>query len=461
MAETLPNSSHRKDLITYSLKPSSRRQKNRRSSLLETIWHVNDTPQGESSAQLNQDEIPDHRIVTDPRLIAILDAEYEKQRAKDANEDHGSFESDDGEDESSRPQTKIDRWGMVQEHSAEQNEAERTERAKKSEKDKSRELKWIKMLRSIQEINGGQGQQTLDEKVKAWIAFEKKNREKIKSRIRKGVPDSVRMHYWPLFTGALEAQAKHPNKYSTYQKQLSGGVPTEVEKQIKKDLRRTFPDHVMFKINKGDKAFSGANNGTEDEKQFTSGQRSLYNLLAAVALDHPDLGYTQGMNMLASTFLMYMGEEDSFWMMHSVLNEAKFWSFKELYMTDFPLLSKFFYCHDKLLKKVAPKVSEKLVSLGVLTNMYAWQWFMTGFIDFPRGFVTRIWDIFFYEGVKIYIRVSVGLVLLKEKQILEFPEEEGIAVVSVLKDTSSFGDIDDAMEKCLKVNVSTKQVETW
>ena len=57
--------------------------------------------------------------------------------------------------------------------------------------------------------------------MKAWIAFEKKNREKIKSRIRKGVPDSVRMHYWPLFTGALEAQAKHPNKYSTYQKQLS------------------------------------------------------------------------------------------------------------------------------------------------------------------------------------------------------------------------------------------------
>ena len=109
---------------------------------------------------------------------------------------------------------------------------------------------------------------------------------------------------------------------------MQGGVPTEVEKQIKKDLRRTFPDHVMFKINKGDKAFSGANNGTEDEKQFTSGQRSLYNLLAAVALDHPDLGYTQGMNMLASTFLMYMGEEDSFWMMHSVLNEAKFWSFK-------------------------------------------------------------------------------------------------------------------------------------
>lgn len=51
----------------------------------------------------------------------------------------------------------------------------------------------------------------------------------------------------------------------------------------------------------------------------------LLNILNALAQKKEDTGYIQGMNFLAGTILINLQrEEETFWMMMSILNEYKF-----------------------------------------------------------------------------------------------------------------------------------------
>ena len=65
-----------------------------------------------------------------------------------------------------------------------------------------------------------------------------------------------------------------------------------------------------------------------------------------------------------------------------------------------------------LLKKVAPGLHKHLKKQGIEPILFMTEWFLCLFTrTLPWPCVMRIWDMFFFEGVKILFRV--GLVLLK------------------------------------------------
>lgn len=81
-----------------------------------------------------------------------------------------------------------------------------------------------------------------------WDTWMLKRPGKIKSRCRKGIPDSLRGRIWARLTGADELMAANPGLFAKL-------AATEVAPDdpavpflevIDKDLHRTFPDHVMF-----------------------------------------------------------------------------------------------------------------------------------------------------------------------------------------------------------------------
>ena len=74
-------------------------------------------------------------------------------------------------------------------------------------------------------------------------------------------------------------------------------------RQIEKDLLRTLPGHVCF-----------------NSKQATGVPR-LRRILRGLAWLYPDIGYCQGMGMIAATFLLIMEEEDAFWMMVAIIED--------------------------------------------------------------------------------------------------------------------------------------------
>lgn len=76
------------------------------------------------------------------------------------------------------------------------------------------------------------------------------------------------------------------------------------ELDIIRDISRTFPSHVFF------------------QKRHGPGQRSLYNVLKAYSVYDRDVGYVQGMGFVAGLLLLYMSEEDAFWLLVALLKGA-------------------------------------------------------------------------------------------------------------------------------------------
>jgi TBC1 domain family member 10 len=105
------------------------------------------------------------------------------------------------------------------------------------------------------------------------------------------------------------------------------------ELEIIRDISRTFPSHIFF------------------QQRHGPGQRSLYNILKAYSVYDRDVGYVQvcfefgdlffqierslwnnillftqfilqGMGFLAGLLLLYMSEEDAFWLLVALLKGA-------------------------------------------------------------------------------------------------------------------------------------------
>lgn len=130
--------------------------------------------------------------------------------------------------------------------------------------------------------------------VKAWRAYSEKKPEKLRQRIRDGVPDAVRGFVWKAIAAARAKPGfRQEGLYPGLALREDGNEADRV--QIEKDVPRTMTGHIFFK---GD---------------GSKGQASLTRLLRAYAAYNPTLGYTQGMSSYAAVLLLYMSEEDAFW----------------------------------------------------------------------------------------------------------------------------------------------------
>ena len=126
------------------------------------------------------------------------------------------------------------------------------------------------------------------EKWRFWLKFhseilEKRpipllNKKKLRSRLRKGIPESLRGQVWC-----------HLARISQLQIKLSDFSSAKVLDEIKLDVDRTFPAHEFFK------------------EQL--GKSTLKKVLAALAEAFPRMGYCQGLNFLAAGFSMFVDDE--------------------------------------------------------------------------------------------------------------------------------------------------------
>ena len=240
---------------------------------------------------------------------------------------------------------------------------------------------------------------------------------KLKSRTRKGVPDSLRGYVWQQF--AEVSKYHQPNLY----KQLveDKECDPDIEAVILKDLDRTFPHNFIFK------------------DKYGQGQRSLYHVLRSYSKYNKDTGYVQGMGFITALLLTYMDEESSFFLLHSLMKK---YDLEQFYLPDFPGLKKTFYVQLCLMKKYIPKVYEVLKKNDVMPSMYASEWYITCFtreLDFKV--LVRIFDVFLLEKNKIMYRFALAFLKLKEEKFLS--AKGGIAgVMQVFKDILVVDDVE-------------------
>lgn len=90
----------------------------------------------------------------------------------------------------------------------------------------------------------------------------------------------------------------------------------------------------------------------------TNREKRLTNVLKALAIRFPELGYVQGMGMIAQFPLAYMEEEDAFWFL---VYAFEVHNFRSYYMCGFPGLKKEFYIHLCLTRDYLPKLFDHFV----------------------------------------------------------------------------------------------------
>jgi len=249
-----------------------------------------------------------------------------------------------------------------------------------------REGKWIEMTKDLT----------------IWNNWMKKNYSKVESRCFKGIPYSIRGRVWKYLCGMENFKADNENHhFEVYLKDTK----TEIIEVIERDIDRCYPDHIMFRDANG------------------VGQKDLFRLLKAYTFFNPNIGYAQGMGMVAGMFMMLMPTDDAFWML-AVLLEKKHYllNFYDTALTE----SKYSVgtVFRALIKKALPKLNAHLEQYSVEPLMFATSWYMTVFTTLlPWASVLRVWDVFLLLGKPFLHQVALAILHVHQEKILLFDDQ--------------------------------------
>ncbi|CAN4110882.1 unnamed protein product [Withania somnifera] len=237
----------------------------------------------------------------------------------------------------------------------------------------------------------------------------------VKRRIRKGIPDCLRGLVWQLISGSRDLLLLNPAVYE----QLVIYETSASELDIIRDISRTFPSHVFF------------------QQRHGPGQRSLYNVLKAYSVFDRDVGYIQGMGFVAGLLLLYMSEEDAFWLLVALLKGAVHSPIEGMYLVGLPLVQQYLFQLDRLVKEHLPKLGKHFAQELINPSMYASQWFIT--------------------GVKVVFKVGLALLKYCHDDLVKLPFEKLIHALRNFPEDAMNPDILLPMAFSIKLpSISTK-----
>ena len=170
------------------------------------------------------------------------------------------------------------------------------------------------------------------------------------------------------------------------------------DKEIQKDLTRTFPDNISFKY--------GNNN-----------YNRLYHLLTVYSLYNQKIGYAQGINFLAAhILLLYDKEEEGFVFFDALLQKFEF---EKLLGIENELHNKL-YNLKLCLKKYCPDISRYLESLHLSHEFFTTNWMITLFSNsMDETYLFRVWDFLIIFGWKFFRYFVISILNFYKKNIFE------------------------------------------
>lgn len=169
---------------------------------------------------------------------------------------------------------------------------------------------------------------------------------------------------------------------------------------------------------------------------------------------------SQGLGFVTGTFLMYMSEHETFFMLKQLLRGNDKYMIAGLYSPGFPLLQQYFYILDKLIKQRHSKLHKHLQYHGIQPPMYATQWFITLYsYNFPFEIVLRIMDILLNEGTKILFRVALHIIRILESTLLHSDMEQCITTLKDVHKHPSMNHVDEFIQNVLAIDITTNQLQ--
>lgn len=271
--------------------------------------------------------------------------------------------------------------------------------------------------------------------IRDWDATTHNKPDVVKRRIRKGVPDEIRGKVWTDLARISEYRRKYTDALTQPRPRVA--LDSVIIDEIDRDIDRTFPRHEKFVRKEG------------------TGQQSLRRILQNYVMLDPVTGYCQGMGFISAMFLIYLDEEDAFYLLLSVM-QRPMGPLRDMFQPNFTVAKCRLSTYWTLLKETHPQTWHHLETQGIHPTMFATEWFLTVYTrSFPFDLVTRVWDVFLHEGWKVVYRVALALIKSVSKQLksLEF---EGI--MGRLKELPATIDSHMIMEAALAVPITGKRI---
>ncbi|XP_037817832.1 small G protein signaling modulator 3 homolog [Lucilia sericata] len=259
--------------------------------------------------------------------------------------------------------------------------------------------------------------------------------EKLRNMVREGIPHSLRAQMWMRLSGALAKKQKSETSYQDIIK-ASANDQLMTSKQIEKDLLRILPTNACF----------SNPNGT--------GIPRLRRILRGIAWLYPDIGYCQGTGVIAACLLLFMEEENAFWMMATIVEDllpASYYSSTLLgIQADQRVM-------QTLIANYLSAVDDSLKKHDIELSLITLHWFLTLFANVVHmKILVRIWDWFFYEGSIVLFQLTLGMLKMKEKDLHNL--ENSAQIFNSLSDIpGEVDDVEDLFKLALEVGGSLSQ----
>ncbi|XP_014255014.1 small G protein signaling modulator 3 homolog [Cimex lectularius] len=251
--------------------------------------------------------------------------------------------------------------------------------------------------------------------------------DKLREMVREGIPHSLRPQLWMRFSGGLAKKMNSDVSYRDIVKE-SSNEDLASSKQIEKDLLRTLPGNACF------------------SSLTSTGIPRLRRILRGIAWLYPDIGYCQGMGMVAASLLLFLEEDDCFWMMCTIVEDLLPASY---YTTTLMGVLADQRVLRTLICSYLPSVDVTLRQHDIELSLITVHWFLTIFASVVNTKIQlRIWDIFFFDGSIILFQITLGMLKIKEPTLKEL--ENSAQIFNCL--ASIPGEIDD-VEQLLQVSL--------
>ena len=213
------------------------------------------------------------------------------------------------------------------------------------------------------------------------------------------------------------------------------------DKDIKKDLTRTFPNNVLF--NYGNIYYN-----------------KLYHLLTAFSNYNKNIGYVQGLNFLAAHIIYFFEDEiDEFTFLDAMVHK-----FELDKILDNNLNNNFF--EEKLkninyyLMKKLPKLNKFLSDNKLNLEFFTTSWILTLFSDsMQTKFLVIIWDYLIIFGMKFFKYFILNVLLLCENDILN-SEQNNITYIkkNILKNEKFYSNSDVLIENTIQMMINDESI---
>ncbi|KAI9024944.1 rab-GTPase-TBC domain-containing protein [Phycomyces nitens] len=178
---------------------------------------------------------------------------------------------------------------------------------------------------------------------------------------------------------------------------------SEHEKQIRKDLDRTYPNEPLFKTDKG--------------------KESLFRVLKAYSVYDRELGYCQGMNFIAGCLLLHLKEKYAFGVLVTLLSHRPHSpGLRTLFLPSMKGLQELLQDLDEQISIEFPRIHTHFENEGIVPSMYATQWFISLFGSCgPLCLAQNTIDIVLADGPHMLTFCAMAVLKANESAILEMP----------------------------------------